>query len=90
MKDFRTSVEWAASCDDISFLFFLKILFIFKEREREGEGEGEKHQCVVASHTPRTGDLACNPGMCPHWEWNQRSLGLQARAQSTELHQPGT
>ena len=30
-----------------------------------GEREGEKHQCVVASHTPPTRDLACNPGMCP-------------------------
>ena len=32
---------------------------------REGEREGEKHQCVDASHAPPTGDLACNPGMCP-------------------------
>ena len=32
---------------------------------REGEREGEKHPCVVASHIPSTGDLACNPGMCP-------------------------
>ena len=39
-------------------------LFIFKERGREGEREGEKHQCVVASRTPPTGDLAHNPGMC--------------------------
>ena len=38
----------------------------------EGEREGEKHQCVVASHMPTTGDLACNPGMCPDWESNQR------------------
>ena len=37
----------------------------------EGEREGEKHQCVVASHMPRTGDLACNSGMCPDWELNQ-------------------
>ena len=43
---------------------------------REGEIEGEKHQCVVASHVrpppnpPWTGDLACNPGMCPDWELN--------------------
>ena len=53
--------------------FFKKrfYLFIFREREREGEREGEKHQCVVASHAPFTGDLACNPGMCPDWESNQ-------------------
>ena len=41
-------------------------LFIFRERGREGEREGEKYQCVVASPvSPPTGDLACNPGMCP-------------------------
>ena len=56
---------------------------------REGEGEGEIHQCVVASHVPPTGDLACKPGMCPDWELNQPSFGSQAGAQSTEPHQPG-
>ena len=56
---------------------------------REGEKEGEKHQCVVASHVPPTGDLARNPGMCPDWEPNQQPFGLQAGTQSTELHQPG-
>ena len=49
---------------------FLKILFIFLEG-REGKREGEKHLCVVASHTPPTGNLAHNPGMCPDWESNQ-------------------
>ena len=39
-------------------LFVLKILFIFRENGKEGEKEGEKHQCVVASHMPPTGDLA--------------------------------
>ena len=39
-------------------------LFIFRERGRKGEREGEKHQCVVVSQVPPTGDLACNPGMC--------------------------
>ena len=37
---------------------------------------------------PPTGDLAHNPGMCPDWELNQRPFGLQACAQSTELHHP--
>ena len=46
-------------------------LFIFRERGREGERDGEKHQCVVHSRAPPTGDLACNPGMCPDWESNQ-------------------
>ena len=31
----------------------------------EGGREGEKHQCVVASCESPTGNLACNPGMCP-------------------------
>ena len=35
---------------------FLKILFIF--REGKGGREEEKHQCVVASCVPHTGDLA--------------------------------
>ena len=47
--------------------FFFKILFIFRERGRERQREGEKHQCVVASCAPPTGDLACNPGMSIHW-----------------------
>ena len=68
--------------------FFFKILFIFRER-REGEREGGKHQCMVASCAPLAGDLACNPGMCPDWELNQRPFSSQACAQSTELHQPG-
>ena len=59
---------------------------MFRERGREGEREGEKHQCVVVSHMPPTGDPACNPGMCPDWEWNWQPFGSQACAQSTELH----
>ena len=51
---------------------------------REGEREGEKHQCVVAFNGCPTWDLACNPGMCPDWESNQRSFDSQACAQSTE------
>ena len=58
-------------------MFFLNILFIFRERGREGEREVEKHQCVVASRVPCTGE----PGPGP--------FGLQAGAQSTEPHQPG-
>ena len=74
-----------------SYSFFLRLyLFIFRERGRVGERKGEKHQCVVASHAPPpTGNLACNPGMCPDWELNQGPFGLQAHAQSTEPHQPG-
>ena len=45
--------------------------------------------CDCLSHAPLTGDLACNPGMCPNWGSNQPPFGYQASAQSTEPHQPG-
>ena len=47
----------------MSFFKKKRFLFIFRERGREREREEEKHQCVVASHVPPTGDLACNPGL---------------------------
>ena len=59
---------------------------MFRERVREGEREGGKYQCVVATRTPSTGDLACNPGMCSDWELNQQPVSLQAGGQSTEPH----
>ena len=52
-------------------VIFFKILFLFIFKDREGEREGGKHQCVVASLAPPTGDLACNPGTCCDWESNQ-------------------
>ena len=72
------------------FLFFKKrfYLFITRERGKEREREGEKHQCVVVSHTPPTGDPARNPGMCPDQEPNWWPPGFQASSQSTEPHQP--
>ena len=60
---------------------FLKILSIF--REGKGQRKGEKHQCVVASCAPPTGDLACSTGLCPEWEWNQPPFGSQAGPQPT-------
>ena len=44
---------------------------------------------MVASHVPPTGELACNPGMCPDWGENQQHFNSQAGTQSTEPHQPG-
>ena len=54
------------------YSLIFKDLFIFGEKGMEGERKGEKHQCVVASHVPPTGDLAHNPGTCPDWESNQQ------------------
>ena len=44
---------------------------------------------MVASRVPPSGDLTCNPGMCPGWDLNQRPLDLQTGAESTDPHQPG-
>ena len=49
-----------------SIFFFLKISFIFRQRGREGEREGGKHQCVVASPIPPTGDLALKSKHVPY------------------------
>ena len=76
--------------NEFYFIIFLRFyLFIFRERGGEGEREGEKHQFVVASCSPPTGDLTHNPGMCPDRELNWQPFGSQDRAQPTELHQPG-
>ena len=73
----------------LTIFFFLGFyLFIFRQRGRERGREGKKHQCVVASHAPPTGDLGRNSGTCPDWKSNQRPLGSQARTQSTKPHQP--
>ena len=70
------------------YLFFKDFIYLFLERGREGEREREK-QYVVASRSPPTGNLACNPGMFPDRKSNQQPFGPQAGNQSTEPHQPG-
>ena len=70
--------------------YFLKILFIYLlERGRAGETEGEKHQRMVASYAPPTGDLACNPGMCPRQGIEPETLWFTGQHSTTELHLPG-
>ena len=72
------------------FSFFKKyFIYLFLKSVRKGEREGKKHQCVAASQGPPTGDLACNPGMCPDWDLNPWPFGLLTGAQFTEPHQPG-
>ena len=72
---------------------FLNMFYLFLERGREKERETNSGlreiHWSVASHMPSTGDLACNPGMCPDWESNQWPFGSQTGTQSTEPHQPG-
>ena len=85
MQYIEFSIQILFSTFSFSFLF----QDLFLERRREGEREGEKHQSVVASCVPSTGDLARNPGVCPDWESNWQPFGLQVDTQSTEPHQPG-
>ena len=69
-----------ASCFNVTTYLcalFFKILFLFRERGREGEREGEKHQCVVASCVPPSGDLAHTLGMYPDWDSNLQPFDLQ-------------
>ena len=85
----KSEVLFIYICVCVYIYIYIKIL-LFLDRKGEGEREGEKHQYVVASCVAPTGDLACNPGMCPDWDLNQRPFALQAGTQSTEPHQPGS
>ena len=58
MGNFKTSFPFLET-------FFLDFTYLFLERRRDGEREGEKHQCMVASFVPHTGDPAFKTGMCP-------------------------
>ena len=75
------------SHDGVELFFKKRIFYLFIYRERAREGEREKHWCVrlIASRTPSSGDLACNPGMCPDQDSNRQLFGLPASAQPTEL-----
>ena len=73
----------------LDYIFWRCLINLFLDKGTEGEREGEKHQCVVASCVPCIGNLACNPGMCPDWEWNLRPFISQASPQPTEPHHLG-
>ena len=93
IQQLRLLDKMAISCSVLILIsYFLKIFYLFLER-----GEGRKRERninaweiyrSIASRVPPTGHLACNPGMCPDWESNQRFFGCQASTQSTEPHQP--
>ena len=61
------------SFSSFSTSFFKDFIYLFLETGKGRRKRREKHQCVVASGVPPTGHLACNPGMWPNWELNQRS-----------------
>ena len=69
--------------------FFLIFIYLFLDRGKGRKKERERHQCVIASHAPPAGDLACNSGVCPNWEFNWRPFASMSGVQSTEPHKPG-
>ena len=74
-------------------IFYFSFLKIYLCLERGKSRERNINQYVVASCARPLpegwGELACDPGIGSDLELNQRPFGLQARAQTTELHQPG-
>ena len=47
-------------------------IYLFLEKGEGKEKERERNISVwLPLGMPPTGDLACNPGMCPDWESNQ-------------------
>ena len=51
---------------------FLKILFVYLFLERGEEREKERERNI---NVAPTGDLACNPGICPECKLNQQPFG---------------
>ena len=76
----------------LEFLFFFKkdFMYLFLERREGKEKEREKHQCVVASCAPPTGDLTHNPGMWPVWESNQWPFGWEPSLSPLSYTSQGT
>ena len=72
----------------IQNIFFKFYLFPERVERRERGWETSMRGCLLPP-TGGEGCLAHSPGMLPGQESNQRPLGSQAGAQSTEPHQPG-
>ena len=64
-------------------IFIKDFIYLLLERANGREKE-ERNSDVQKIHrsvgTPPTGDLACNPDMCPDLESNQWTLSSQVRA----------
>ena len=76
------------------FIKYFTHSFFFKDSvylllEGRGGRKREKHQCVVASCAPPTGDPAEDPDMYPDQKWNQQTLASQVRTQLIVSHQTG-
>ena len=71
--------------EDFVFLILIYFLedFIFI-LERGERGKEERKSGSVASNMPLTGDLACDPGMCPDRESSLQPFALWEDTQLTE------
>ena len=78
----------------VSKIFWKDFAYLVLER---GEGREKEREISMweryinwfpLAHAP-TGDLTCNPDMCPDWESNRWLFGSQASIQPTVPHQPG-
>ena len=61
-------VEMCGGAQEVShlFCFFKDFIYLFLDRREGREKEKERNINVwFASCVPPTGDLVCNPGMCP-------------------------
>ena len=83
--DLISLLQWPRG---IYILKYFIYLFLDRGEGREKERERNINVWLPLTH-PKLGNLPCNPGMCLGWELNRWPFALQARAQSTEPHQPG-
>ena len=79
-------VNFSALTTPISF--FKDFIYLCLEKGREKERERNSNVWLPLM-CPLLGGQAHNPGMCPRLETEPATLWFLARAQSTELHQPG-
>ena len=63
-------MSWAVHINSLASPFPILYLFLERGERKEKDREKNSHQCVVATCTPPTGGLACNPGMYSDWESN--------------------
>ena len=56
--------------------FLKRFYFIYLQTEGKGGRKRGRETSVWLPRVPPTGDMACNPGMCPDWEFNQQPLWL--------------
>ena len=85
---------WTKTYKNIKHIFayiFKKILFIYFLERGGGKEKDRKRNINVWSPltSPPMRNLAHKPGLCPDWESNLQTFGLQACAQSSEPHNAG-